>query len=63
MLWSWGFWRLTWNIGFDVVYVEDISATTSPDYATQMVLYNAEGDGFVSNSTMILPALGGASSR
>lgn len=29
--------------GYDVVYVEDISATTSPYYATQMVLYNADG--------------------
>ncbi|CZR56138.1 uncharacterized protein PAC_06026 [Phialocephala subalpina] len=59
--------------GFDVVYVEDISATTSPYYeffryplpqvvlihpsATQMVTYNANLDGFLSNSTMILPAL------
>ncbi|RFU33073.1 hypothetical protein B7463_g3307, partial [Scytalidium lignicola] len=44
--------------GYDVVYVEDISATTSPYYATQMVVYNADGDGFLANSTEILPALG-----
>ena len=43
--------------GYDVVYVQDISATTSPDYATQMVLYNGDSDGFLANSTMILPAL------
>ncbi|KAL1988694.1 hypothetical protein VTN96DRAFT_8394 [Rasamsonia emersonii] len=45
--------------GFDVILVEDISATTSPYYATQMVRYNADGDGFLSNSTQILPALEG----
>ncbi|RKU41796.1 hypothetical protein DL546_001503 [Coniochaeta pulveracea] len=43
--------------GYDVVYVEDISATTSPYYATQMVVYNADGDGFLSNSTEIIPAI------
>jgi len=31
--------------GYDVIYVSDISATTSPEYATQMVLYNGDGDG------------------
>ena len=40
-----------------MVYVEDISATTSPYYATQMVLYNGDRDGFLTNSTMVLPAL------
>lgn len=30
--------------GYDVVYVEDISATTSPYYATQMLVYNADGE-------------------
>ncbi|KAH7350514.1 Isochorismatase-like protein [Rhexocercosporidium sp. MPI-PUGE-AT-0058] len=44
-------------VGLDVVYVEDISATISPYYAAQMVKYNADLNGFVSNSTMILPAL------
>ena len=44
--------------GFDTVYVSDISATTSPDYATQMVLYNGDGYGFIGNSTGILGALG-----
>jgi len=43
--------------GFDVIYVEDISATTSPYYATQMVVYNADGDGFLANSTEIIPAI------
>ena len=45
--------------GYDVVWVDDIAATVSPFYATQMVRYNADIDGFVSNSTMILPALKG----
>ena len=43
--------------GFDVVYVQDISASTSPYYATQMVLYNGNSDGFLANSTSLLPAL------
>jgi hypothetical protein len=45
------------NYRFDVVYVDDISATTSPDFATQMVLYNGDSDGFIGNSTGILKAL------
>ena len=44
--------------GYDAVYVTDISATTSPDYATQMVLYNGDANGFLANSTGILKALG-----
>ena len=52
--------------GYDVVYVEDIAATTSPYYATQIVVYSIcllgianrrVGDGFLTNSTAILPAL------
>lgn len=43
--------------GFDVVYVEDIAATVSPWYAEEMVRYNADGDGFLANSTYILDAL------
>lgn len=54
----WGTFLDAYYKGFDVVYVEDISVTTSPYYATQMVTYNANLDGFLSNSTMILPALG-----
>jgi len=44
--------------GYDVIYVEDIAATTSPLYATQMVVYNIGGDGWTANSTAIVPALG-----
>lgn len=39
----WGTFLDAYYKGFDVVYVEDISATTSPEYATQMVKYNADG--------------------
>ncbi|EXJ83262.1 hypothetical protein A1O1_06881 [Capronia coronata CBS 617.96] len=44
--------------GYDVVYVDDISATTSPDYTLNMTRYNADSDGFVGNTTAILKALG-----
>jgi len=53
----WGTFIDAYFKGYDVVYVNDISATVSPEFATQMVLYNADLDGFISNSTMILPAL------
>ncbi|KAK5139339.1 hypothetical protein LTR04_003660 [Oleoguttula sp. CCFEE 6159] len=53
----WGTFLDAYYKGFDVVYVEDISATTSPDYATQMVIYNADSDGFLANSSMILDAI------
>ncbi|TVY75821.1 Peroxyureidoacrylate/ureidoacrylate amidohydrolase [Lachnellula suecica] len=53
----WGTFLDAYYKGFDVVYVEDISATTSPYYATQMVTYNANLDGFLSNSTQILSAI------
>ena len=43
--------------GFVVVYVQDIAATTSPYAATEMVVYNADGNGFLANSTQIIPAL------
>ncbi|EPQ52009.1 Isochorismatase hydrolase [Gloeophyllum trabeum ATCC 11539] len=43
--------------GYDVILVEDMSATTSPEYATQMTLYNGAGDGWITNSTQILAAL------
>lgn len=36
---------LTESQGYDAVYVDDISATISPDYATQMTRYNADGYG------------------
>ncbi|KAH8901598.1 isochorismatase hydrolase [Thozetella sp. PMI_491] len=44
--------------GYDVIYVDDISATTSPAYATEMTRYNANLDGFVGNATAIIAALG-----
>ncbi|OQV01616.1 hypothetical protein CLAIMM_06941 [Cladophialophora immunda] len=44
--------------GYDVIYVDDISQTTSPPYAQEMCRYNAAGYGFVGNSTAILKALG-----
>ncbi|KAK8091880.1 Isochorismatase hydrolase [Apiospora hydei] len=31
--------------GYDTVYVDDLSATISPDYTTQMTRYNADGYG------------------
>ncbi|MCJ1325130.1 hypothetical protein MMC10_001792 [Thelotrema lepadinum] len=43
--------------GFDVVYVDDVAATVSPFYATQMVRYNADLNGFFGNSTQIIDAL------
>ncbi|KAF8531118.1 Isochorismatase-like protein [Gautieria morchelliformis] len=43
--------------GYDVIYVEDIAATTSPLFATQMVVFNIGGDGWTANSTSIVPAL------
>ncbi|KAL9094480.1 MAG: hypothetical protein Q9165_003330 [Trypethelium subeluteriae] len=53
----WGTFLDAYYKGFDVVYVEDISATESPEYATQMVKYNADLDGFLTNSTAILNAI------
>ncbi|KAK8117706.1 uncharacterized protein PG998_005987 [Apiospora kogelbergensis] len=44
--------------GYDTVYVDDLSATISPDYTTQMTRYNADGYGFLGNSSDILAALG-----
>ncbi|KAF8826762.1 hypothetical protein HHX47_DHR5000566 [Lentinula edodes] len=55
--------RGSWNAqpayykGYDVIIVDDISATTSPSFATQMVDYNVALDGWRVNSTDILPAL------
>jgi len=43
--------------GYDTIMVEDICGTTSPDYATQMVVYNIGGDGWTTNSTQVLAAL------
>ncbi|KAF2655251.1 Isochorismatase hydrolase [Lophiostoma macrostomum CBS 122681] len=43
--------------GYDVVYVDDIAATTSPEAATGMVRYNANGNGFITNSSLVLSAI------
>ncbi|KAI9692399.1 MAG: hypothetical protein M1822_006630 [Bathelium mastoideum] len=53
----WGTFLDAYYKGFDVVYVDDISATVSPEYATQMVRYNADLNGFLSNSSAILNAI------
>ena len=62
------------NSGYDAVYVDDISQTTSPPFAVNMTRYNAQGYGlfeyldgrsmadlavgFMGNTTAILKALG-----
>ncbi|KAH9480816.1 Ureidoacrylate amidohydrolase RutB [Psilocybe cubensis] len=43
--------------GYDVILMDDISATTSPIGATQMVDFNAQLNGWRANSTDILGAL------
>ena len=37
--------------------MEDCAATVSPWYAEEMVRYNADGNGFLANSTGIIKAL------
>jgi len=53
----WGTLLDSYYKGYDVVLVDDISATTSPLSATQMTDYNAGLDGWRANSTDILPSL------
>ncbi|KAJ6603762.1 Isochorismatase hydrolase [Mycena sp. CBHHK59/15] len=43
--------------GYDTVLVTDISATVSPPSATEMVIYNSQLLGWVTNSTQVLAAL------
>ncbi|EME85910.1 uncharacterized protein MYCFIDRAFT_171760 [Pseudocercospora fijiensis CIRAD86] len=43
--------------GFDVVYVQDCTGTTSPWYAEEMARYNADANGFLAKSTDIIEAL------
>ncbi|KAL9616716.1 MAG: hypothetical protein Q9160_008437 [Pyrenula sp. 1 TL-2023] len=43
--------------GYDVILVDDISATVSPYYTNQMVDYNGLLDGWVTNSSVILADL------
>ncbi|KAJ9139215.1 Isochorismatase hydrolase [Pleurostoma richardsiae] len=54
----WGTFIDAYFKGYDVVYVDDIAATTSPVYASEMVRYNANSDGFIGNSTDIIKGLG-----
>ncbi|KAH6134517.1 hypothetical protein HBI64_060200 [Parastagonospora nodorum] len=53
----WGTFLDAYYKGYDVVYVDDIAATISPQSATEMVRYNADIDGFITNSTLVVPAL------
>ncbi|EIM89955.1 Isochorismatase hydrolase [Stereum hirsutum FP-91666 SS1] len=43
--------------GYDTIFMTDLSATTSPSYATEMVVFNAGGLGWVANSSALLSAL------
>ena len=48
-------------LGYDTILIEDASATTSPDYCVQAVLYNVKLlFGFVIRSAALLAALSGA---
>ncbi len=49
-------------LGYDTILVEDATATTSPDYCVQAVLYNVKLlFGFVTRSAALLTALAAAS--
>jgi nicotinamidase-related amidase len=48
-------------LGYDTILIEDATATTSPDYCVQAVLYNVKLlFGFVAQSTAVLSALDAA---
>ncbi|KAJ7762656.1 Isochorismatase hydrolase [Mycena metata] len=53
----WGTLLDSYYKGYDVILVDDVSATTSPASATGMVDFNAQLNGWRANSTNILPAL------
>ncbi|KAJ7708719.1 Isochorismatase hydrolase [Mycena rosella] len=53
----WGTLLDSYYKGYDVILVDDISATTSPSAATGMVDFNAALNGWRANSTDILPTL------
>ncbi|PPQ75172.1 hypothetical protein CVT26_008702 [Gymnopilus dilepis] len=53
----WGTLLDSYYKGYDVILVDDISATTSPASATAMVNYNAALNGWRTNSTDIMGAL------
>ena len=45
-------------LGYDTILIEDATATTSPDYCVQAVLYNVKLlFGFVTCSTALVAAL------
>ncbi|KAF5341485.1 hypothetical protein D9758_013937 [Tetrapyrgos nigripes] len=56
----WGTLLDSYYKGYDVILLDDISATTSPRAATQMVDFNAALNGWRANTTDILEALMGA---
>ena len=43
--------------GYDGILIQDASATSSPQYATDMVLYNAALDGFVYAPYIQIPVI------
>ncbi|KAF9042302.1 Isochorismatase-like protein [Panaeolus papilionaceus] len=53
----WGTLLDSYYKGYDVILVDDISATTSPSSATGMVDFNASLNGWRANSTGIIPAV------
>jgi nicotinamidase-related amidase len=55
------FFQSSYYKGYDVILLDDISATTSPIAATQMVDFNAMLNGWRANASDILDALKGAS--
>jgi nicotinamidase-related amidase len=59
----WGTLLDSYYKGYDVVLLDDISATTSPAGATEMVNYNAMLDGWRANSTDIMGALQSAAKQ
>jgi nicotinamidase-related amidase len=49
-------------LGYDTILIEDATATTSPDYCVQAVLYNVKLlFGFVIRSAALLAAFSGTS--
>ncbi|KAF8148875.1 Isochorismatase-like protein [Crassisporium funariophilum] len=59
----WGTLLDSYYKGYDVILLDDISATTSPIGATQMVDFNAAIDGWRTNSTGMLGALSKAAKQ
>jgi len=59
----WGTLLDSYYKAYDVILLDDISATTSPIGATQMVDFNAVIDGWRANSTDIMAALKSAAKK